>query len=47
VRVDGDRAFAEDLHKHDVCRLAADAGESLERFAIARDFAVVLIDERL
>jgi len=47
VGVDGDRAFAEDLHQHNVRGLAPDAWQRLERFALARDCAVVAIDQRL
>jgi len=47
VRIHGDRAFAEDFHQHDVCGLAPDARERLQRVALARHFAIVLIDQSL
>jgi len=47
VRIDGDRAFAEYLHQHDVGCLAPHAGQRLQRFAIVRHFAVVPIEQSL
>ena len=47
VCIHGDCAFAEDFHQHDVGSFAADAGEGLQRLAIVRDFALVLIDQGL
>ena len=45
VRVDRDRRLAERGVQHDVRGLAADAGQRLERVAIARHVAAVLGDE--
>src|SRR5690606_22096730 len=47
VRVDGDRRLAERRVQDHVRRLASDARQLLERFAVARDLAAVLRDERL
>ena len=47
VRVHGDRRFAERRVQNDVRGLAADAGQGLERVAIARHLAAVLRHERL
>ena len=47
VGVDRDRAFAEHFHQHHVGGLAPDARQRFQRFALARHFAVVLIDQRL
>ena len=46
VRVDGARLVAENLVQDDVRRLAADAGQRLERGAVVRDLAAVARDER-
>ena len=45
VRVDGDRRLAEGGVHHDVCGLAADAGQRLERRALARHFAAVPLED--
>ena len=47
VRIHRERFFAKGSVEHDIGGLAADPGKRLQRLARARDFAVVLIDERL
>ena len=47
VGVDGDRRLAERDVEHDVRRLAADARQPLQRFAVGRDLAVVVAQQYL
>ena len=46
VRVDGKGRFVERGRHHDAGRLAADAGERLERLAVARNSATVVVHDR-
>ena len=47
MRIDGDRGLAEGDVEHHVGRLAADAGQRLERRARARHLAAVLGEQAL
>jgi len=47
VGVDGERLFAPGRVEDDIGGLATDAGQGLQLFARARDFAAELVDERL
>ena len=47
VRVDRDRRLAEHRVQHHVRRLASDTGQRLQRCTIARNFATVLLHQRL
>ena len=47
VRVDRDRRLAEGGVEHDVRRLAADARQRFQRFALARHRAAVLLEQLL
>jgi len=47
MRVDGDRAFAEDFHQHHIGGFPPDAGQCLQRGPISRHFPAVHFQQRL